>query len=336
MGESFLFLYGFGLMKYDHCSYKYVPHLLKDILFPAIVKSPLPSSNNDTHPPRKRRRLHLDETEDVEMIDANVDVPLPAELPSVKLPTNGKGPLRMRPVILETAKESYQLSPNVLPASSNDGSGTGQRVVYEVAIIMEAEEVVEEDQAVEVETVARAEDKSLSDGDANQGRPGGDTGQDGSTEKTCDSSRLTQNDIASNQASVHPPSSSPLPPPSPSPTPAAVTPTPAPASLDDDEELAQSRALTPSGPDALSGTAVTADGNDTMVVGEDEIENPSANLGVVGISEGDGTFKPHFRSPQVLLQNLEEGMFKFEEDGVHVFDGVETWSIQVKCWRWRE
>lgn len=298
-------------MKYDHLSYKYVPHLLKEILFPTIAKSPLSSTNNDAHPPRKRRRLHLDESEDVEMIDSNVDAPLSAELPSVRLPTTSKGPSGMRPVILETAKESYQLSPNVLPASSNDGSGTGQRVVYEVAIIMDAEEVVEEEQAVEVETVARDEEKSVrGDASADQGR-----GQEGSMEE-----------------SAHPPSSSPLPPPSPSPTPAAVTPIPA---LLADEQLTQSRALTPSGPDALASTAAPANGNEMVVVGKEEIENPSA-LGV-GISEGDdGNFKPHFRSPQVLLENLEEGMFKFEEDGVHVFDGVETWGIQVKCWRWRE
>ena len=105
------------------CRYKYVPNVLKEILFP----SPR-SSSADQPPPKKRRRTR--ETEDVEMENADNKV-----TPTTSIPQNGD---TIRPVILETVKESYLLSPSIL-------SSVDARQTYDIALILEAEVVVEEE-----------------------------------------------------------------------------------------------------------------------------------------------------------------------------------------------
>jgi hypothetical protein len=99
-----------------------MPNVLKEILFP----SPR-SSSTDQSPPRKRRR-RTQETEDVEMENTDNKV----------TPTSYGDTLR--PVILETVKESYLLSPSVLSSSSVDVQQT-----YDIALILEAEVIVEEE-----------------------------------------------------------------------------------------------------------------------------------------------------------------------------------------------
>ena len=107
-----------------------MPNVLKEILFP----SPR-SSSPDQPPPKKRRRTR--ETEDVEMESTdNNNV-----TPTSSVAQNGD---TLRPVILETVKESYLLSPSVL-ASSSSSVDVRQTQTYDIALILEAEVVVEEE-----------------------------------------------------------------------------------------------------------------------------------------------------------------------------------------------
>jgi hypothetical protein len=99
-----------------------VPNVLKEILFPS------PRSSSDQPPPRKRRRTQ--EKEDVEMDNGD------NSLASASLHGDS-----LRPVILETVKESYLLSPSI-PSSS---SSVDARQTYDIALILEAEVVVEEE-----------------------------------------------------------------------------------------------------------------------------------------------------------------------------------------------
>ena len=125
---SFFLLFWFNmLILFLTCRYKYVPNVLKEILFP----SPR-SSSADQPPPRKRRRTL--ETEDVEMESTDNN----SVTPTSSVPEHGDS---LRPVILETVKESYLLSPSILSSSpSVDGLQT-----YDIALILEAEVVVEEE-----------------------------------------------------------------------------------------------------------------------------------------------------------------------------------------------
>ena len=137
---SFFFLFsiflGFNmLILFLTCRYKYVPNVLKEILFP----SPR-SSSADQPPPRKRRRTL--ETEDVEMESTD-------NIASTSSASQNGDTLR--PVILETVKESYLLSPSILSSSSS--SSVDKRQTYDIALILEAEVVVEEELAL-VESAA--------------------------------------------------------------------------------------------------------------------------------------------------------------------------------------
>ena len=109
------------------CRYKYVPNVLKEILFP----SPR-SSSADQPPPRKRRRTQ--ETEDVEMESTDNN----NATSTSSVPQYGD---TLRPVILETVKESYLLSPSILSSSPS----VDVRQTYDIALILEAEVVVEEE-----------------------------------------------------------------------------------------------------------------------------------------------------------------------------------------------
>ena len=143
VGWVFLFFFSFRmLILFLTCRYKYVPNVLKEILFP----SPR-SSSADQPPPRKRRRTQ--ETEDVEMesIDNN------NVTPTSSVSQNGD---TLRPVILETVKESYLLSPSILSSSPS----VDARQTYDIALILEAEVVVEEEPPL-----VESERNALLDGD---------------------------------------------------------------------------------------------------------------------------------------------------------------------------
>ena len=106
-----------------------MPSILKEILFPS-PRSPL-----DRPPPRKRRRTQDAEDVEMESTDNNNVTP-----PTSSIPQYGD---TLRPVILETVKESYLLSPNVL--SSSPSVVVDARQTYDIALILEAEVVVEEE-----------------------------------------------------------------------------------------------------------------------------------------------------------------------------------------------
>ena len=101
-----------------------MPSVLKETLFPSLR-----SFSSDQPPPRKRRRTQ--ENEDVEMENADNNVASTSFVPCDTL----------RPVILETVKESYLLSPGI-PLSS---SSVDARETYDIALILEADVVVEEE-----------------------------------------------------------------------------------------------------------------------------------------------------------------------------------------------
>jgi hypothetical protein len=122
---SFFIIIQYADILFLTCRYKYVSNVLKEILFP----SPR-SSSADQPPPRKRRRTQ--ETEDVEMENADNNYNV---TPTSSIPQNGD---TLRPVILETVKESYLLSPSIL-------SSVDARQTYDIALILEAEVVVEEE-----------------------------------------------------------------------------------------------------------------------------------------------------------------------------------------------
>ena len=103
-----------------------MPNVLKEILFPS------PRSSSDQPPPRKRRRTQ--ETEDIEMENAGNNVALTSSVPQ----HSGDS---LRPVILETLKESYLLLPSILSSSTSPDA----RQTYDIALILEAEVVVEEE-----------------------------------------------------------------------------------------------------------------------------------------------------------------------------------------------
>ena len=137
-----------------------MPYVLKEILFPSSR-----SSSSDQPPPRKRRRTQ-DNEEDVEMENTdndnnNVVVSSTSSVP----PQHGD---ILRPVILETVKESYLLSPSILSLSSSSSSSVEAttRQTYDIALILEAEVVVEEESPL-----VESERNAISDGDGDTSSP---------------------------------------------------------------------------------------------------------------------------------------------------------------------
>lgn len=240
-----------------------------------------------TAPPvRKRRRL--DRLEDIKM----------ADLPSAGLlPTTD-----LRPIVLETGKESYLLSPNILPSPSSGGPCR----VYDIALILEAEEVVVvEEQPNEVEEVmdktqeeltpvkgiASKDDFVIDEADV------GNESIASSSENFPVEQSVSLNEMPPEQLKL---STSPVH--SPEPTSRA------------DED-----GLQPSSP-------LPAEHDKTPAV--------------VAYEELEKLEKPQF-ALQVLQCNLGQNMFRFADDGVYVLDasgsgdGMETeWVIQVKNWKW--
>ena len=103
--------------------YKYVPNLLKEILFPS------PRSSSSDQPPSRKRRRTQDSEDSIEM-----EIEDDNNIASTSSVSPQQGDI-LRPIILDTVKESYLLSP-----SSGD-----VRQTYDIALILEAEVVVEEE-----------------------------------------------------------------------------------------------------------------------------------------------------------------------------------------------
>ena len=240
-------------------------------------------------------------------------------------------PTPVRPVILETAKEAYLLSPSVLTVQ-------GRVVrVYDIALVLETEVVVEdqEDQAppvekVDVETkVVDEEALSLKTKDA-------------LIATTKDGSAPSVSNIADGASEPKPKSGSssslvPLPSP-PAIDDAGVVESPAPAPLsssppsEDQNPDADSSLVNPNKPTLSSPNNTTTT---TMLIDDEMMLIEENNV------------KPQFAAVQVLQRGLSVEMFRFAEDGVYVLDGtavsasasandgMETeWAISVRNWKW--
>ena len=265
--------------------YKYVPALLQEVLFPSR------SSNVDAPPARKRRRL--DHSEDVEMAN---------------LPSAGPSPAPdLRPVVLETGKESYLLSPSLLSLPSSSGPCR----VYDIALILEAEVVVEEEQPIDAEIVTeKTQDESTP-------VPGTTPKDDLMIEESKGTNESPKNLASSFEKLQEQPAIQ-----------DALSPT---------NELPPEQLELSTSPVHSPETASGAD--------EGSLQPPSSPLllaaektpAVVAYEELE---KPQF-ALQVLQRNLAQNMFRFADDGVYVLDGsgsgdgMETeWVIQVKNWKW--
>ena len=230
----------------------------------------------------------------------------------------------VRPVILETAKETYLLSPSVLTVQ-------GRVVrVYDIALVLETEVVVEdqEDQVPPVEKVD-PETKVVVDEEASSPK----------MKETSTASNIA--DGASEPKPKSGSSSSPIPLPS---TPAIddaaavetlaqAPPSSSPPSEDQNPD-ADSSLVTPNKPTLTSSNNTTTT---TMLIDDEMMLIEENNI------------KPQFAAVQVLQRGLSVEMFRFAEDGVYVLDGtvvsasagagandgMETeWAISVRNWKW--
>jgi len=293
-------------------------------------------------PPRKRRRIQ--ETEDVEMADAIASSSNP-----VSSTVSPDDPLR--PIILETSKESYLLSPSVrvLPdPTSSDNTQAKPSRVYDIALILEAE--------TEVVVEAEAEDEPEQEPDTKEAVPDTETTEleakpdddttnavEGDTNDAPPSSTELQKEesagtktfsstpaIAESSTTPQDPPSTQLPQPSPT-TPAAATstsameqipnlgssPLPAPPHASPTHSpihspnLDSSTELPPSSPLADRPKAIPT--------------NPDLEAGTETETEADlGSNKPAPFTVQVLQRNLSEEMFRFTDEGVVVLESVSS------------
>lgn len=294
--------------------------MLKDILFPS-------SDSLNMAPSRKRRQVL--EAEDVEMADADA----PTNIFSVRTQRD-----LGRPVILETAKESYLLSPSVLPPS--ESSAPAERV-YELALILETEtEVVDDDAAVtesadkpveqtepEVETpmqIDQALETTEKDGQpASEALPTTAEDKAPSAEESTSPSTITP--------AVDAPDASDSPERPGSPTPVS------PATV-----VAPSRMITPP-PRSISPSRASPVHSPESEIKDAMASSPSyaayhrRSLSMEDEAEGD---KIALLPTQVLQRNMTANMFRFTDEGVYVLDGSATdgmeteWVIQVKNWKW--
>jgi hypothetical protein len=278
-------------------------------------------------PPKKRRRVGQERVEqggsieDVEMEDGTRPTHLVDEDPLL-----GK-----RPVILETAKESYLLSPSIQCEEEGEGE---KRQMYDLALILEAEVVVEEE-VVAAEPAER------------EGRVGRD--------ETPVPILLAQSlkDGESRGVDVER-GSVPLKMPVSSTTTTTTEPVHSPEPTDVSDLL---------GPDKPASGMVVEEEGDAVGTGPGVVvDGAGAGAGAgSGSGSGAGSVKASSLggggpplSLQVLQRNFTREMFRFEDEGVYVLDpgagagagagvrgagagggmGGTEWVIQVKSWRW--
>ena len=290
--------------------YKYVPSLIKEILFPSPQPSP---------PPRKRRRI-----EDAD-VDSNSD---------------NNGVDLQRSLILETVKESYLLSPSV------DSPELGEGRKYDICLILEKEVVVEVDpvlvadgehplvvvddvvmgdvvvhQAEVVQGLAVQTETTTPEGQPTEAVSSLGSGMDPKIEDVTSKTEAPSNTVEplkdsqlraisatsphSEESSLHPPVTT---------DPSHV---PSTSSAPEDHPL-----LLP-----LPTTDRPAAVHDSSIVPTKENEKVPPP-------------PPPHQPVQVLQRNLTESMFRFTWEGVKIVerssdDGVETeWAIQVCNWKW--
>ena len=305
---AYLFLHLVGCSNLYY-RYKYVPSMLKDVLFP-VGSSPI-----DTASSRKRR--HAQESEDVEMMDVETLITTSSVRSQRDL---------SRPVILETAKESYLLSPSILTAES----AIPVERMYELALILETEVVVEDDP-----TIAESTDKPA---EATESATDSVMQPDDASEAAVKDDQATPEagkDAIATEPETRPADAEPSAPSLESAVKASLSAPISPATATAPSRMATPppRSISPSRPspvhspepdkDALPSSPMYGYRRRSLSA-EDEVE----------------TDKIALLPTQVLQRNMTEGMFRFTDEGVYVLDGsasdgMETeWVIQVKNWKW--
>jgi len=285
--------------------YKYDPVILKSILFP--------DSEGDRPPPKKRRRI--EKATDVE-----------SDSTALPLPYAGT-----RPVILETAKESYLLSP------STPGNGDGSHK-YDIALILEAE--LEEELVPEVNfatttlpglpTGPQSADSAKDDSHTLSAQPL-DSGPHNSTLEGQPSSFLSHSKStipphinATTQSTASP--MLPL-------NPLLI------ASLSSEHQ--QSAVTDPPPHPASSANVVPKEAAEPLTKAPELSSPPRVppSSRRPSLVHGDAlSTKPLLL--QALQRHLGEEMFQFLKEGVKVADnlsedGIQTeWMVQVKRWKW--
>jgi len=312
-------VFGMGTTGDLRVGYKYNPSLLKEILFPSLRSS----SGSDGPPPRKRRRVQEPDTsEDVEMADVT----------TLSTPENKDD--APRSVILETAKESYLLSPSVLLSPTSSGLG-GSKRLYDIALILEAEVVVEEEQTG-VEVIGSGEEKPLArvvDSES------ADVPMAGSEAAVKEKNALV---VDSADASL------------PKPDERSMDPPPIASSLQliiaaDKASAPKEEVLQPlTEPTSAPGSSPPPPSRASPIHSPESTRKfpdgdfpPSSPLPTdkASLLLDDEITKPQF-AVQVLQRNLSKEMFRFADEGVCVRDssgegGMEAeWAIQVKNWKW--
>ena len=286
--------------------YKYVPSLIKEILFPSPQPSP---------PPRKRRRIE----------DADVDS---------RPDTNGVE--LQRSLILETVKESYLLSPSV----DSPESGEGRK--YDICLILEKEVVVEVDPIVidgehplavvddvvmgDVAPLVQvlAESAAQTESTTPEGQPTEAVSSSGSGMDPKIEDVNSKTEIPSN--TVEPPKDSQLP---------AIDTT----SFHSEES---SLHLPPTTDPSHVPSTSSAPEDHPQLLPLPTTDRPAAipDSSIVPSKENEKVPPPPHQPVQVLQRNLTESMFRFTWEGVKIVerssdDGVETeWAIQVCNWKW--
>lgn len=316
-------------------SFKYVPDALKNILFPSPVAEPSARG--------KRRRTR--DAEDVEMLDGNA---------LALIITKSSPPAQevsLRPVILETPKESYLLSPSSL------AEGTASPRSYEIALILETE-VVEEDEPVSAEGPDKEQLETFgatsatvqaTDPHPDAPPPGANTfAEDAGTAAVTTSTAPTS--VESMSAPVDQPTEE-------------MREVPDATESRPSAEAEKQKTPTPAQPTTQptidSGMTTPPPRSISPVHSPDNNDGPSSSPhayqsrrpGLVGhgvdeepLDEVSRALPPIF-SVQVLQQSMTEDMFRFTPEGVYVKDStggkddgaaaMETeWVIQVKAWKW--
>ncbi|KAF9525960.1 hypothetical protein CPB83DRAFT_858689 [Crepidotus variabilis] len=284
-------VFGMGASADLLVGYKYIPDLLQNVLFPTS-----PASS----PSHKRRRTDDD---DIEMMDLEVETPVVA----VREP--------IRPVILETTKERYLLSPSADQPDANSGRS------YDIALILEAEVVVEEEPPVEADAI---EGKPMEI----EPTPSADVAPEAQVETTPKPGSPKELPPAEPIASMEPKSSSK------EPEAKATTPIPSPQPLQHATSSDPLRSTT----SPVHSPEPTAE--DDAGSAPPSTPPPETRQKTPTILVEDEIIKPQF-AVQVLQQNLNKNMLRFAPEGVYVYDGsgdamgMETeWVIQVKNWKW--